>query len=111
MPQEFSEGWNFGPNYKDVKPVDELLDYIIKIWPGNTWEHDNKDNPHEASLLKLDISKAKSKLQWAPVWNLETALNKIVHWHMSWVKEPSNTLELCINEINQYIEDSKNGKN
>ena len=110
-PSDFSEGWNFGPNYEDVKPVDNLLDYIIKIWPGNSWKLDNTDNPHEANLLKLDISKAKSKLQWAPVWNLETSLNKIVQWHISWTKQSSNTQELCIKEINQYIEDSKNGKN
>ena len=110
-PLEFSEGWNFGTNYEDVKPVDNLLDYMIKIWPGNSWKLDNADNPHEANLLKLDISKAQSKLQWAPVWNLETALNKIVQWHISWVTKPSNTQELCVKEINQYIEDSKNGKN
>ena len=110
-PLEFSEGWNFGPNYEDVKPVDDLLDFIIKIWPGNTWKLDNRDNPHEANLLKLDISKAKSKLQGEPVWSLETALNKIVKWHKSWIAHPSNTQELCIKEINQYIEDSKNGKN
>lgn len=110
-PLEYSEGWNFGPNYEDVKPVDDLLDYMIKIWPGNSWELDNTDNPHEANLLKLDISKAKSKLQWSPVWSLEKALNKIVQWHMSWVKQTNNTQELCINQINQYIEDSKDGKN
>lgn len=110
-PLEYSEGWNFGPNYEDVKPVDDLLDYMIKIWPGNSWELDNTDNPHEANLLKLDISKAKSKLQWSPVWSLEKALNKIVEWHMSWIKQTSNAQELCINQINQYIEGSKNGKN
>lgn len=110
-PLEYSEGWNFGPNYEDVKPVDDLLDYMIKIWPGNSWELDNTDNPHEANLLKLDTSKAKSKLLWGPVWNLETALNKIVQWHTSWAAQSSNTQELCIKEINDYIEDSKNGKN
>ncbi|MDB4849060.1 CDP-glucose 4,6-dehydratase [Gammaproteobacteria bacterium] len=109
-PLEYSEGWNFGPNYEDVKPVDDLIDYMIKIWPGNSWKIDNTDNPHEANLLKLDISKAKSKLQWAPVWSLETTLNKIVQWHMSWLKQRNNAQELCIKEINQYIEDSKDGK-
>jgi CDP-glucose 4,6-dehydratase len=110
-PLEYSEGWNFGPDYKDVKPVDDLLDYMIKIWPGNSWKLDHINNPHEASLLRLNTSKAKYKLQWAPVWSLEKTLNKIVQWHMSWIKEPDNAQELCIKEINQYIEDSKDGKN
>jgi CDP-glucose 4,6-dehydratase len=109
-PSKFSEGWNFGPNYQDVKPVGSILEYMTKLWPGSSWQLDKSENPHEANLLKLDISKAKSKLQWKPVWSLETALNKIVKWHTSWIAQASSTQELCIKEINQYIEDSKNGK-
>ena len=58
-PVRFSEGWNFGPHYDDVKPVDWILDYMTKLWPNSSWQLDSSINPHEANLLKLDISKAE----------------------------------------------------
>ena len=110
-PLKFSEGWNFGPELEDVKAVDKILDYMIKIWPGNSWQLDLSDNPHEANLLKLDISKVKSKLKWKPTWNLETSLEKILYWHKEWISKPNNTQNLCINNIKQHIKESENGKN
>ena len=33
----YAEGWNFGPNEQDVKPVDWILGHMIKLWPGASW--------------------------------------------------------------------------
>ena len=38
-------------------------------------------------MLKLDSSKAREKLGWAPRWDLLTALNKTVEWHEAWSKK------------------------
>mgnify|MGYP006411638807 FL=1 len=46
--KEYSEGWNFGPNEQDVKPVDWILDKMILKWPGSSWKLDQNSNPHEA---------------------------------------------------------------
>jgi CDP-glucose 4,6-dehydratase len=108
-PSEFSEGWNFGPNYKDVQPVESIVKYMSNLWLGSSWEYDDSDNPHEANLLKLDISKAKSKLNWHPTWSLEKSLEKIVQWHKNWSIKNFNTQDICMNEIQNYIKDSKNG--
>ena len=37
--------------------------------------------PHEATLLRLDCSKARAALGWRPALTLETALDWIVRWH------------------------------
>ena len=40
---------------------------MVSAWPGASWQLDkSKNNPHEANHLKLDISKAKTKLNWRP---------------------------------------------
>jgi CDP-glucose 4,6-dehydratase len=110
-PVRFSEGWNFGPYYDDVKPVDWILDYMTKLWPNSSWQLDSSNNPHEANLLKLDISKAESQLNWVPTWNLETSLEKIVQWQHSW-DSGADMHTVCLEEIKQFIKDSsKNGRN
>jgi CDP-glucose 4,6-dehydratase len=99
--EEYAEGWNFGPNEKDVKPVDWILNKMISKWPDSSWKPDQNSNPHEAGFLKLDISKAEFKLDWKPVWELSQTLEKIIEWHKAWLnKEDMQTI--CLAEIEEY---------
>jgi CDP-glucose 4,6-dehydratase len=100
--KKYAEGWNFGPNEKDVQPVDWILDKMISKWPNSSWELDNNSNPHEAGFLKLDISKAKSKLGWSPVWELSQTLEKIVSWHQAWLNK-DDMQTVCLTEIEEYM--------
>jgi CDP-glucose 4,6-dehydratase len=78
----YSEAWNFGPNDEDAKPVSWIVDRLTETWgEGASWVLDDGDHPHEAHHLKLDCSKAKSRLNWRPRWSLEETLETIVHWH------------------------------
>ena len=101
-PGNFSEGWNFGPNEKDVKSVDWILDKISAKWPYSSWKSDQSFSPHEAGFLKLDISKAKSRLSWKPVWGLSYTLEKIIDWHQSWLSEEDMQM-VCLKEIKEYM--------
>ena len=102
--KKYAEGWNFGPNEKDVQPVDWILDKMISKWPNSSWELDNNSNPHEAGFLKLDISKAKSKLDWSPVWELSQTLEKIVSWHQAWLNK-DDMQAVCLTEIEEYMKE------
>jgi CDP-glucose 4,6-dehydratase len=83
---EFSEGWNFGPNDDDAKPVEWIINKMTRQWgEGATWKMDEREHPHEAHYLKLDCSKAKSRLNWRPRWNIEQALERIIAWHRSYL--------------------------
>jgi CDP-glucose 4,6-dehydratase len=77
----FGEGWNFGPNDEDVKPVGWIVERMAALWgAGAQWTIDAGEHPHEAHYLKLDISKARSRLNWHPVLRLKDALALIVDW-------------------------------
>jgi CDP-glucose 4,6-dehydratase len=102
--KKYAEGWNFGPNEKDVQSVDWILDKMILKWPNSSWKLDNNSNPHEAGFLKLDISKAKSKLDWTPVWGLSQTLEKIVSWHQAWLNK-EDMQAVCLTEIEEYTRD------
>jgi CDP-glucose 4,6-dehydratase len=103
----YAEGWNFGPDEQDVRPVSWILDRMIAQWPNSSWQLDNKPNPHEASCLKLDITKAKSKLGWQPIWSLSHALDRIIFWHKSWLNK-EDMRAICLTEIKEYMRDMDN---
>jgi CDP-glucose 4,6-dehydratase len=105
--KNYSEGWNFGPLEKDVKPVDWILDKMISKWPKSNWELDSCSTPHEAGFLKLDISKAKSRLDWSPVWELSYTLEKIIKWHQAWLKK-EDMQSICLTEIKEYMKEMDN---
>ena len=98
----FAEGWNFGPKDNDVKPVGEIMDYLVQHWRNPaTWIVDENEQPHEAQLLKLDISKALSRLTWEPKWNLTEALDNVIQWHEAWL-DGSNMQCVTLNQISDY---------
>ena len=76
-----AEGWNFGPDDEDAKPVSWIMEKMIGLWgEGASWKLDETKQPHEAQHLKLDCSKAKSQLNWRPRWSLDKTLTSIVEW-------------------------------
>ena len=51
------------------------------LWGNDAqWQIDTGEHPHEAHYLKLDISKARNRLDWHPVLRLNDALKLIVDW-------------------------------
>jgi CDP-glucose 4,6-dehydratase len=77
----FGEAWNFGPRDEDSKPVSWIVEKMATFWGEDAqWHVDNGEHPHEARYLKLDISKAKSRLDWHPVLGLSDALKLIIDW-------------------------------
>jgi CDP-glucose 4,6-dehydratase len=108
--KEYAEGWNFGPNDEDAKPVDWILDKMISKWPNSSWNLDSDSNPHEAGFLKLDISKARLKLGWRPAWELSYTLEKIIAWHRAWMNQ-EDMQAVSFAEIEEYMKDMNNEHN
>ena len=105
--EEYSEGWNFGPTENNVKPVEYIVDKMTTLWPGSSWKKDYDLHPHEAGFLKLDISKARKKLNWAPIWEINKSLMKIITWHKAWL-DHKDMHDFCLKEIKEYMKDMKN---
>ena len=99
---EFAEGWNFGPNDEDAKPVGWIVEKITEQWGnGASWVLDGKMNPHEAHHLKLDCSKAKSRIGWSPHLNIEQAITNIIVWHRAYLAG-EDMREVTLNQINNF---------
>lgn len=98
----YAEGWNFGPHDEDARPVQWIVEHMVNSWGGAaSWQQDGGVHPHEAHYLKLDISKAKARLQWQPRWPLATALQKITDWHRAYLSQ-EDVRAKCLQQINDY---------
>jgi CDP-glucose 4,6-dehydratase len=100
--QSDAEAWNFGPRDEDCRSVQWIVERLCAEWgQGASWNAQPGDHPHEASFLKLDISKARQRLHWMPRWSLETALAHVVEWHRAWLKG-GDVRALCLEQISRY---------
>lgn len=97
-----AEGWNFGPRDEDARPVQWIVERMVRAWGGDArWSLDGGEHPHEANYLKLDISKARQRLGWQPRWSLNQALGHIVDWHRAWLSH-EDVQALCLKQIALY---------
>ncbi len=97
----FAEGWNFGPDDNDARPVEWIVGRLCQMW-GTDYEIDKGPHPHEANYLKLDCSKAKMRLGWSPRWRLDKALKKIVEWVDAYAQN-NDMRSVCLKQIDDYM--------
>jgi CDP-glucose 4,6-dehydratase len=104
--KEFAEGWNFGPDDESNINVINVVENIKQSWNKIEYEiREDANNPHEAGLLKLDCSKARSRLEWKPVWDIEKTIEMTTKWYKEFYE---NGKLLSWKDLNEYIQDAKN---
>lgn len=102
---QYGEAWNFGPDDINVKPVSWIADYLYRYWgDGITWQRDLvTTHAHENTYLKLDCSKAHSRLGWYPKLDLQTTLQWIVDWSKAY-QRGVDMRSYTEGQINQFME-------
>lgn len=96
-------GWNFGPEKSGEDNVGHVADLVVAAWGSGAWEFTGDPRAvHEATLLRLDIGKARKVLGWKPRWRLEQAIEHTVGWYRHVTKKTA--LDLCLADIKVYME-------
>ena len=92
-------GWNFGPPDEDARSVGWIVERMGELWPDQLrWDYDGDPQPHEAHYLKLDSSRARSRLAWHPRVGLEVALESIVEWYVA-LREGADMRAVTVEQI------------
>ena len=101
QPLQFSKAYNFGPLPNDHLTVKELVEKAIASWGSGSW-HDASDpaQVHEAGLLKLDITRARTELGWQPKWDAAQAIQQTIDWYKKAVSEQGG---YAIQQIKMYF--------
>ncbi|HXB92652.1 MAG TPA: CDP-glucose 4,6-dehydratase [Puia sp.] len=81
-PSKYAAAYNFGPLGADCWTVKKMVEFVIGVWGKGSYHLPaQKDQPHEAGLLKLDINKAEKDLQWQPVFSAAESIRRTVDWY------------------------------
>jgi CDP-glucose 4,6-dehydratase len=102
---EFAGPWNFGPQETDQKTVLDVVRQLQTQWSQINFKimPDNK-NFHEAELLKLNCSKANTRLGWKTIWNDTAMFEKTVEWYSKFYE---SRLVLSQHQLDEYISEAK----
>lgn len=85
--EDARSAWNFGPEAANVQTVKFVASALASQWgDGADWQTQPLASGHEAHLLNLDSSKAKSTLGWKPLLNLEMTLAATVRWYKAFTR-------------------------
>ena len=106
---EFAEAWNFGPPEHESFTVGRIAEMFKKEWPKVVYEKSMEEfqQLHETGVLKLDCSKARSRLQWSPVWDGNETVKQTVLWYEAFYE--TGEIKSSKN-LQDYIADAKNEK-
>jgi CDP-glucose 4,6-dehydratase len=100
--RSYADGWNFGPTGEGLQPVWWIVQRLSALWGEKIpWEKEAGQQPHEARSLRLDCSRARARLGWAPQWDLEQALQSIVDWYHSYLND-EDMREVSLDQIRKY---------
>ena len=102
-PARYSGAWNFGPHIQDTLPVAALADTALRAWGAGTYETPAlTSQPHEAGLLKLDISKAYNELGWQPRYSAAQSISTTMQWYKAQAQGKA-AAELVAADIVAYL--------
>jgi CDP-glucose 4,6-dehydratase len=102
-PLTYGGAWNFGPYAEDNKTVGELVAAATAIWGEGQYVYPALTNqPHEAGLLKLDISKATSVLGWHPHYQAEQAITETINWYKTFASDSPRIAAYTIASIKKF---------
>ena len=103
-PIDYAQAYNFGPQAQDTLSVEKMLKLVIKAWGNGTYKIETEDNqPHEAGLLKLDISKVESQLNWRPKMNAHQTIKLTIDWYANFKEDKKGLSAFTEQQILSFL--------
>jgi CDP-glucose 4,6-dehydratase len=100
--RSYAEAWNFGPDASAERTVDWVVGRLLEqVGSAVRWDPAAGTQPHEANLLKLDISKARAGLGWHPALPIGEALALTAAWYRQ-AQEGADMRKFTLGQIAAY---------
>jgi CDP-glucose 4,6-dehydratase len=116
-PAGFAGAWNFGPLETEHLTVRDLVEEVIRQWGGGEWQKEpavsneaaRPTSLHEATSLRLDVTKAMSALHWRPVLSVSEAVGQTTQWYRAQAlgRGSFDAQRTCVEQIHAYMARAK----
>ena len=103
----YASAFNFGPALSSNRTVAELVQEILKHWPGRWEDRSDPNAPHEAKLLNLATDKAHHLLDWSPAWQFQETIRHTVDWYRASITPGADIHALTTDQIAAYTESAR----
>ena len=86
----------------------QIVERVVAAWGSGNWHSPEQTAGHtahhEATFLKLDITKATHLLHWKPAFSVDQAVDQTVSWYRQRATAGSGiaTRALCLQQIADY---------
>jgi CDP-glucose 4,6-dehydratase len=102
-PIAFGGAWNFGPDERSIRTVDDLARLAVIEWgDGEIVHQPEPDAPHESTLLHLSSEKAHRLLGWQARWDFARAVHQTIAWYRA-VYHGAAPLAVSQRQIKEYM--------
>lgn len=92
--------FNFGPREDTTKTVEQLVQQFAQYWPKAKWHFEADNAMKEASLLKLDCSKAQQQLNWRATLDFHQTIMFTAKWYQQY--QSGAIRDFTIEQIHTY---------
>lgn len=100
---------NFGPERKDAITVRGVINLLNRDHNKVGIKIQKEGNPSESQMLSLDCSKAYSKLNWEPIWNINRTIEEVTYWYLNY--QNGHTADsLCEYQIQSFQKECQRNK-
>ncbi len=99
-----SDMWNFGPHDESFVCVEDIARKAVSILRKGEIVVMHDDSKHETSILKLDITKAKTVLGWSPTLNFEQNLDYTFGWYKNYYEQSEDVVVFTNKQITNFFD-------
>jgi CDP-glucose 4,6-dehydratase len=102
-PKKYSGAWNFGPNDNQAITVESIVSLAIGNWDPKTKLLVNNDKYfYETDYLNINSKKSQDYLNWRPLWDIQTTIEKTVDWYKLY-ESKKDIRAFSAKQVEEYI--------
>ena len=99
---EFTSASISSPESESISTVWEVATELVNNFgKGELVDTSDPNALHEANLLMLDITKAKTRLGWKPTLDMKQTMALVADWYKKY--QTTNVYDLTVEEINHFV--------
>jgi CDP-glucose 4,6-dehydratase len=101
--QAYSGAWNFAGSESDMMSSQQLVETFIKHWGGEIQVESEGDGSTAKPSSRLDTSKSRTQLGWAPTLPIEDAIAWTAEWYRSYYSDLASAWRMTEDQISRYM--------